>query len=96
MDTRVRITDPTVAEAYTGAIVTYNTSDGPEYGRILRATPTQVALARLQLAVTGDFEPHPVSVCSRSRNAVTYSRDIRVVWTAAKMDPLLAAMAPTV
>ena len=78
-DTRVRITDSAIAEAHIGAIVTYNTGDGPEYGRILRATPTQVALERLQLTDTGAFVSHPVPVCPRSRNVATYSRDIRIV-----------------
>ena len=78
-DTCIRISDRVTAEANIGAICTYNTTEGREYGRILRATATEIVLDRLCLTPTGDFAPHPVPVCPRSRNRVTMSRDIRIV-----------------
>jgi hypothetical protein len=74
-----RITDRATAEAHVGRVCTYNTADGVEYGRITRATQTQVILTRLQQTADGAFIPHPVPVCPSSRNSVGYTRDIRLM-----------------
>jgi len=74
-----RITNLAEAEARIGRVCTYVTTEGREYGRILRATASEIVLERLSTAGGGIFVLHPVPVCPRSRNHVTYSRDIRLV-----------------
>jgi len=67
------------AEALIGKVCTYNTAEGREYGRILRATASEIILERLSMAGGGVFVLHPVPVCPRSRNHVAYSRKICLV-----------------
>jgi hypothetical protein len=78
-DELVRMSDRATAEAHVGRVCTYDTAEGREYGRILRATASEIVLDRLSTAGGGVFVPHPVPVCPRSRNRVTYSRDVRLV-----------------
>lgn len=76
----LRISDRATAEANIGGVCTYGTKDGREYGRILRVTATELVLERLHHTDKGDFVPHPVAECPRSRNRVTYqTRDVRLV-----------------
>jgi hypothetical protein len=75
----IRIHDRATAEANIGAVCTYNTADGREYGRILCATTSVVFLDRLCKTDTGVFAPHPIPICPRSKNNVTYSRLIQLV-----------------
>ena len=78
-DESTRLSDHATAEAHVGCVCTYETTEGREYGRILRATASEIVLDRLSTAGGGVFVPHPVPVCPRSRNRVTYSRDVRLV-----------------
>jgi len=78
-DESIRLSDRATAEAHVGHVCTYETTEGREYGRILRATASEIVLDRLSTAGGGVFVPHPVPVCPRSRNRVTYSRDVRLV-----------------
>jgi hypothetical protein len=79
----LRIRDQATAEAHVGRVCTYITADGREYGRILRATASEIVLDRLSMTEGGAFIPHAVPVCPRSRNRVTYRRDIRCLAEAA-------------
>jgi hypothetical protein len=79
-----RISNRASAEALIGQICTYVTAEGREYGHILRATASEIILDRMSMTATGGFVPHSVPVCPRSRNRVTYSRDIRLVRGGAK------------
>jgi len=78
-DEAVRMSDRATVEAHVGHVCTYATAEGREYGRILKATASEIVLDRLSTAGGGVFVPHPVPVCPRSRNRVTYSRDVRLV-----------------
>ena len=78
-DELVRMSDRAMAEAHVGRVCTYDTTEGREYGRILKATASEIVLERLSTAGAGVFVSHPVPVCPRSRNRVTYSRDVRLV-----------------
>jgi hypothetical protein len=80
----LRISDRSSAEALICQICTYDTTEGREYGRILRATASEIVLYRLSMTAMGGFVPHSVPVCPRSRNRVSYSRDIRLVKGAAE------------
>ena len=70
-----RISSQNQAEANIGKVIQYMTKDGLEYGRIIRAVPSQIILERLQLTAKG-FEPHPVPICPSSKNQVTFDRKI--------------------
>jgi hypothetical protein len=72
MATGIRISSQSFAQANIGGICQYNTTEGVEYGRILRVTPTEIALERLEKQEDGTFAPHPEPVCPRSRNRITY------------------------
>ena len=70
----IRISDRSTAEARIGHVCTYVTKKGREYGRILGATATDMALERLCVTAAGTFEPHDVPVCPTSKNRVNYDR----------------------
>jgi hypothetical protein len=74
----IRITSQQQAEAFIGEVITYSTKDGKEYGRIIRAVPSQVIVERLQRTSKG-FEPHPEPVCPRTKNAMTFDRKIELI-----------------
>jgi hypothetical protein len=70
----VRIDSESFAQANIGAICEYNTSEGIEYGLILRVTPSELVLQRLMRTEDGSFAPHPEPICPRSKNRVTYMK----------------------
>lgn len=97
-DELVRMSDRATAEAHIGCVCTYDTADGREYGRILKATASEIVLDRLSTAGGGVFVAHPIPVCPRSRNRVTYSRDVRLVEEAKpspKASPSASPASPT-
>jgi hypothetical protein len=94
-DDAVRMSDRATAEAHVGRVCTYETTEGREYGRILKATASEIVLDRLSTAGGGVFVPHPVPVCPRSRNRVTYSRNVRLV-EEAKPSPKASPLASSV
>jgi len=94
-DESIRLSDRATAEAHVGCVCTYETTEGREYGRILKATASEIVLDRLSTAGGGVFVPHPVPVCPRSRNRVTYSRDVRLV-EEAKASPKASPKASSV
>ncbi len=68
----IRISSQSFAQANIGGICQYNTTEGIEYGRILRVVPTEIVLERLKKQEDGTFAPHPEPICPRSRNRITY------------------------
>lgn len=75
----IRIRNQKVAETYIGRICTYNTTDGTEYGLIKYATLSEIVLERMLKTDDGHFVPHPISICARSKNRVTFSRRIFLI-----------------
>ena len=85
---KIRLTSKEQAEAHIGSIVQYETSDSTEYGRLLRAVPSQAILERLLRTGLTTFEAHPEPICARSKNAVNFSRTLWLLIPKEVADPV--------
>lgn len=85
---KIRLRSKEQADAHIGSLVQYETADGTEYGRLIRAVPTQAVLERLLRTGEQTFVAHPEPVCARSKNAVNFSRTLWLLIPKEVMDPV--------
>jgi hypothetical protein len=82
----MRIIDSEMANKYIGKVCGYDTSDGYEYGRIKYATASGIVIERLIKTGEGTFKEHPVAICPKSKNQITFKRFIKLIESESSLD----------
>jgi len=82
----MRIIDSEMANKCIGKVCGYDTSNGYEYGRIKYATSSGIVIERLMKIGEGEFKEHPVKVCPKSKNQITFKRFIKLIESESSLD----------